>query len=610
MRRAIVQPFSPSFRRSSFLAVVLAGAAGVLALAAGEPPPAGPVVELPKFVVTDTRDLPPPEAWRYGEIPGFEILSNASDKATTRLIDDFSMFKQALGYVWPVPNRASVPTALIVCGRGGKFDAFVPAGKTSAEGVLASIFLKDRDQTAIVIDLEASTLNISGGDTTDDAATGTDSTQIAVDHNKQLYREYVHYLLSKSEPRTPAWFEEGMAQIIMAMKFDSTSIVFGKLEDPNTISAAAGMIQQLNAAATADDPDADLLPGAPVEDRDFNAALQHKALVPLDKFFAVQHDSPEALNPLGNNRWAKQAYAFVHLCLYGEGGRFQKGFAQFLVRSAKEPVTEAMFKECFGMTYKSMLLQLRGYIDVSSYKSIEFSVKKGQKIPQPPGLVLREATPAEVGRIKGGALELAGHKEQAHTELIAPYVRGERDPRLLAALGLDEHAAGHDDRARKFLEAAVAAKVGWPRAYLELARFRYADALAQPAAPDQRFSPAQSDAVVDLLMAARSQPPSLPEVYELIADTWVRSATPPGRDRVGLVVEGARLFPGHLKLVYQAAALCAQAGVVDVAHRLADYGLEVAPDATSKAHFQELKAGLPPLPPSEKSPAGSAAPKS
>ena len=51
---------------------------------------AGPVVELPKFVVTDSRELPPPESWRYATMPGFEILSNASDKATQRLLRDFN----------------------------------------------------------------------------------------------------------------------------------------------------------------------------------------------------------------------------------------------------------------------------------------------------------------------------------------------------------------------------------------------------------------------------------------------------------------------------------------------------------------------------------------
>ena len=556
---------------------------------------ATPVVELPKFVVTDTRELPPPEAWRYAEITGFEILSNASDKATRRLIKDFDQFKEALALVWPIPNRTGVPTSLILCGKGAKFDAFVPAGKSGPDRATASLFLKNREQTAIIIDLQSTTLNILATDTANDAATGTDSSLISVEHDKQLYREYVHFLLSRSEPRLPAWLEEGMAQIIMAMKVDPNHIVFGKLEDPNTVSAQAGAVAAMNALTAADDPDGLQIAGAPAEDRDFNAALQRRALVPFPKFFAVTADSPEAINPLGNNVWAKQSYAFVHMCLYGRGKRYQKAFGTFLMRLGKEPITEELFKECFKMDYKKMLLELRGYIDFTDYQHQEY-VLKGAGLTSGAPLALRDATESEVGRIKGEALALAGHQAKAKAELTAPYIRGEREPKLLAALGLYDRVNGEETRARKFIEAATAAKVVRPRAYLELARFRYADALAKPGAGAQ-FSPEQVAAITGPLLVARLQPPSLPEVYELMTETWVRSATPPKKEDVVYLVEGVRLFPGRLKMLYAAAGLSAQAGMLDVAHAFTDYGIKVALDAKAKGLFEALKATLPPAPP-------------
>lgn len=571
----------------------------------GESTPAAtdPVVELPKMVVTDSRELPPPEAWRYAEIPGFEILSNASDQSTRRLLKDFDLFRQALGLIWPVPNRSSVPMALILCGKGGKFDAFVPDGKSSAERALASLFLKGREQTAIVIDLESTSLAILNPDAAfDTAATGTDSSLVAVDHDKQLYREYVHFLLSKSEPRLPAWFEEGMAQIVMAMKVDKKSIVFGRIESANTVSAEAALVAATNAGAADAESEAPALAGAPAEDRDFNAALLTRSLVPLDAFFAVAHDAPEAINPLGDNVWAKQCYAFVHMCLYGRGKRYQKPFATLLVRASKEPVTEALFKECFGMDYKKMRSELRNYIEFTDYEHQEFVIKGGGLTEAPP-LNLRDATPGEVGRIKGEALALGGHPDRARTELVAPYIRGERDPRLLASLGLFDHTAGDDVRARKFLEAATTAKVARPRAYLELARFRFADATAKPGAGTQ-FSAEQVNGVIAPLLTARLQLPALPEVYELMADAWTSSAVPPRSDDVVLLIEGARLFPGRLKLVYEVAGLSLQAGMLDVAHTMADHGLKFSPDAKSRAMFEKLKASLPPA-----KPATAAAPK-
>lgn len=572
-------------------------------LSAQESPPAGaPVVELPKFVVTDNRELPPPESWRYATIPGFEILSNASDKATQRLLRDFDMFRQALGHVWPIPQQISQPTALILSGRKGKFDGFVPAGKYKPDAGFASLFLKQGNRTAIVVDLQSTTLNVLNVDGADDAATGTNSGLISVEHDKQLYREYIRYLLSRNEPRLPAWLEEGLSQIIIRMKFDARTIEFAKLEDPNTISAEAGMVQQLNALATADDPEAQTLPGAPAEDRDFNAALRRRALVPLAKFFAVTHDSPEAVNVLGNNVWAKQAYAFVHMCLYGERGKFQKPFTQLLTRLGREPMSEELFKSVFKMSYKDMLMQIRGYVEFTVYEAKEFRAKE-DVILAPPPLALREATQSEVGRIKGEAMLLAGHQAAARTELIAPYTRGERDPNLLAALGLFEKQHGEEARARKFLEAAYAAKSLRPDATLELARYRYADAVAAPAGADGRFSPAQVAAVAEPLLRARRQPPHQHALYELLGDTWVRSAAPPKKEDIVPLIEGAQLFPMRLKLIYQAGLFASTVDETQVAHAMADHGIRYAPDPNTKKRFEDLKATLPPAPPPAPAPA-------
>lgn len=559
----------------------------------------GPVVELPKFIVTDDRALPQPEAWRYATMPGFEILTNASDRATQRLLRDFDEFRQALSYVWPVPDRISQTTSLIICGKGSKFDKFVPVGKVVPDAAFASLFLKQGTKTAIVIDLQSTTLNVLNIDGSNDAATGTDSGLISVEHDKQLYREYVRYLLSQSEPRLPAWLEEGLAQIIMRMKFDKRWIEFAKLEDPNTISTQAAMVLEANAALASEDGDANTLAGAPAEDRDFNAALRRRALVPMDKFFAIAHDSPEATNVLGNNRWAKQAYAFVHMCLYGNRGKFQKPFGKFLQRLSREPASEAMFKECFGMSYKDMLMEIRGYCDFTVYEAKEFrSVKGGPDlIVSPAPLDLREATQAEVGRIKGEALVLAGNKAEARAELGAAYTRGERDPNLLAALGIYEKNAGEDVRARKFLEAAYAGKSNRPDACLELARYRYADALANPAVGNEQFSAAQVASVIEPLQLGRRQPPHMYAIYELAGQTLARSAVKPSREDAIVLIDGARLFPTRLKLVYQAAVVAADAGEYHPAHVLADHGIKYAPDAAAKKHFETLKASLPPAPP-------------
>lgn len=583
-------PLSHCARQIFFLGVgVLAGGAFA------QDKSTDPIVELPKVVVTDSRDLPPPERWSYAEIPGFEVLTNASEKNTQRLIRDFQSFCFAIDVVWPGLQKNSQPMALIVCGRGGKFDVFVPGQKNDADSGRASLLFQDREQAAIVLDFEAKTIRLSSVAAAQNAATdlaapvaaedqnladpNANSGEMEIDTYKQLYREYIRYLMSRAQPRFPAWFEEGLAQLFMGMTYDEHTITFAKLEDPNEVSISGAAI-----------------------DHDFNRALEGRALMPLPDLFAVERGSATATNPLGSI-WAKESQAFVHYCLYGEGQRHQKAFITFLLRLQKEPLSEKLFKECFNKSYNSMLTDLRGYQQMAAYKAREWRMPKGQSNPPPPLVPFREATQSEIGRIKGDTLRLAGHPEAAHAALVAPYIRGERDPRLLAALGLEELDAGHQDRAEKFLTAAVAAKAERPRAYLELARFRYQGALGATPASEARLSAAQVEQVVTPLLAARTQKPVLPEIYELMSDTLARSAEVPKREMIAPLFDGVNLFPGRLGLTYQTAVICLRAGEVKGAAALVEQGLRLASNENARARFAALKAELPPAPAAAPAPA-------
>ncbi|MGH7945645.1 MAG: hypothetical protein ACREF9_11625, partial [Opitutaceae bacterium] len=181
-------------------------------------------------------------------------------------------------------------------------------------------------------------------------------------------------------------------------------------------------------------------------------------------------------------------------------------------------------------------------------------------------------------------------------------------PNLLGSLGLYERAHGEEDRARKFLEAAYAAKTTRTDALLELARYRYADAMAKPEAASSRFSGAQVSSVMLPLRMARKQPPPIATVYELAGDTLLRSDVKLGRDDAVIVIEGAQLFPTRLKLVFQAAVMASELGELQSAHALADHGIRYAPDGTAKKRFEDLKASLPPAPPPPPEPAAKSPP--
>lgn len=578
---------------ASRLAVLLSAITGSLCLflSAQETAPGAPI-ELPKYTVTAERELPPPESWHYARIPGFEVLSNASAGKTRDLLNNFQRFANAVDLVWPgmVPRNAA-PAALIICGAGDQFGAFLPEAARRTERATVSITLRTREQAAIVLDQQTKVLNLATVDGIEAAAaaeavdadgitSGTGGNPgFAVDAYQQLYREYLRFLLTNSGTKPPAWFAEGLAQLFMAMQITESSITLGKLEDPNSTTAAAGVGR-----------------AAPVEDRDFNAALAKRALLPWAEVFAVEADSATARNPL-DSTWAKQCYAFVHWGLYGNEGKHQKDFFTFVSRLDRETLSESLFKECFKMDFKEMLQEMRNYIEFTRHKVAGVQAAKGQKIPEPPPVTVREATEAEVGRLKGETLLLAGWRETAHTTLLIPYLRGSRDPALLAALGIAEAGNGDPAKARKLLEAAVAAHVVRPRACVELARLRLSDARAHPEGAAGKHSVKQTAAVLEPLFAAHQQPPALPELYELMAEAWTASEAAPTAAQLAALDEGVRLFPRHTALVYADASLKARSGLIAEAESLIRLGLRVATDADTRAKFEALKARLP-APPS------------
>lgn len=576
----------------------IAIAAATLPLRAQEKTPPEATIELPKYVVTDSAPLPKPEAWFHAELPGFEILSSGSARNTRRILEDFRLFAMALGVVWPELQRQyQAPTTLLLCG-GNRFDSFVPEATKSNDSRhgTASLFLDDASRPAIVVDMGVSVLNLetSGAESQLLAQAGVMTSGIEIDQGEQLKREYIRLLLARLNPRLPAWFEEGLAQLLRGMEITNKWITFAKLEDLNEISISQAMaIEQ--SRFNAEDGFAGMVSAA-AEDGGFQRALARSALMGFPEMFAVKRDSMLARNPVGSS-WAKQCYAFVHMGLYGEGQRYQKGLLQFLTRLQKEPLSEPLFKECFGAGYRSMGASLRGYVTGASYKSMTWKAAKGSKgFADLAPIVLREATQAEVGRIKGEAYLLAGHRGAAQAELFTAYRRGERDPQLLAAIGLFEDAGGDEGAARKFLQAAVDRKTVRGDAYLALARRQYAEALA--AAGDGGIFPRETvDAISSLLRTAAQQPFAAPAVFDLLADTWEHSSEKIPRTDAGFLIRGCQANPTRFRLIYRTARFCADAGLIREARALADHGVLHAPNETARTSFSKLKSTLPPAGP-------------
>lgn len=538
-----IRAFPASF--VSFLWIALCGAAAPAVQVALDAP-----IELPKYEVSETRIPPPPESWRYAAIPGFEILSNASRRNTDVFVQDFQLLQQVIAVIWPTAQRLGPggPVLLVLCGRGNSFESFLGRAVKQEAGWRNSAFYEDSELSAIVVDFAATELL-------------TDQGREEADPFRSFRLEYFRYLIRRSVRNPPAWFEEGMVQMAAAVDYTREWIEFGKVGD------GFGNLDPLG----------------------FNAILARRAILPMQRLF----DGTGA----GQERrvWQAQCYAFVHRCLYGMNGDLQKQFIKFLDRSQREPVTESLFKQCFGRGYEDFAIELRGYVEFTVYKYSQYSAKKGQAFAKPEAVRQRDATDAEVGRIKGEVMRLAGQREEAKLALIAPYLRGEREPQLLAALGLYELEVGQQVRARKFLEAAFKAGSVRASANLALARLRWDEIRAVEG--DFRPAAAQVESVLAPLQRMATQRHRLPEIYDLAAEVVLASGAEPSPVQLGFVLEGASRNGNRPRLLHLVAQLCLRAKRHHDARMLVEHALRLVKDPPSREAFLELQKALPEEPP-------------
>ncbi|HLP25610.1 MAG TPA: hypothetical protein VK477_08030, partial [Acidobacteriota bacterium] len=406
----------------------------------------GKTVELPEFTVTDSRVLPEAKPWLHGRVGNFEVLSSAGESRTRKLLADFQRFRQALTLLWPAPPKPLANSTLVLCARAGEFASFLPDAPSATDPV-PSLLLRDRESLAIAVNLAAERVLLNDANTV--ALTGASSVEFDVDHAQLLYREYIFSLLNQAEARPPVWMAEGLAQIVMDAEVTDRWLIYGKIDTLKGSAVGGG-------DASAEETDASANSTAIVGEQPFNVVLNHRKLMPLAQFFAVSADSPEARTPLGNNLWAKQAYLFVHFCLFGENLRHRDAIVQFVGRLTREPLSEQMFRDCFKVTYAQMESELRAYLRHVKHKYQTYEIKPTDRF-DPRTIEIAAANPTQIGVLLGDAQRLAGRAEQAALTYREAYLRGSRDPVLLAGLAATEAAAGHADRAAKFLDAACAA---------------------------------------------------------------------------------------------------------------------------------------------------------
>ncbi|MEO7411920.1 MAG: hypothetical protein ABIZ81_01065 [Opitutaceae bacterium] len=287
----------------------------------------------------------------------------------------------------------------------------------------------------------------------------------------------------------------------------------------------------------------------------------------------------------------EQARLFFVWGLFDDQGAHRAAFMKFVKRSTGEPITEKLFQECFGITFEEMRGQLTTQLNTAQRKRLHL---QADGVPDPAPISFRDATVQEFARISGEATRLyakhpmrpapAGEAPdyyiaQARETLMRGYESGDRDPRLLASLGLCEYDAGQPEKGR-------------PRVYLELARLRQGEALADPKGAEGKLASSQVSFVLEPLAIGRRQTPRFPHAYQIIADTWLAGAVPPTKAELAALEEGMSLYPRDSDLGFKTAQLYLRSGLTAEARHTTERCLSLGPRAEIAAQLEKLKADL------------------
>ena len=538
-----------------------------LTVRAADPPAAAtqPVLLPPMLVEESTTSVP----WLYVNAGGTEFLSRCSESATTQFVEAFLTQMQLMRVLVPEEFRIRTDVPAVCVLYAQDLDQTLSAEiqhelqaaaarkgdapDTRRVNQAPNMRLADRDMHATIVYVDEATF---------------DGLQLTITSN------HVRYLLQGRVPELPAWLVDGIERVWRRADFTVAPITLGPLVWHN----------QGESDALASDP------------------TRPRALLPANELFAADPSRlRENQNPRHVQTRAAQQELFVRWAI-ASGSATREALWKFAARATEGPVSEETFEACFGFDFSELRDRLSDYLPtaVAETKWIDPGTR-----PPLPRFEVDRATPDQVARIRGEWERLAiwhvqrrlpqarePYIAQARRTLHRTYDAGDRDPRLLATMGLCEIEAGNPAGARKFLEPATDGGVVRPGAYYELARLRFAD-LRRGVPETKPFSQTELAPIIRPLQRALTQAPLLPEVFVLLAEAWARCEVSPSAAEFAELEMGARSFTHRPTVAYPIAQALARHGKQAEAVAVLDACAGYAMDEKTQAGITRLRAELP-----------------
>jgi hypothetical protein len=508
--------------------------------------------------------------WLHVSAGGSEFLSRCSASTTRAFVEGWLTKLQLVRVVVPDDflARMDVPSVFVLYAQDLKQTVSAeiqrelkasedrarpgdPAGE-SRVNIAPNMRLSDRDMQASIVYIDEALFEAAG---------------------MSVAPAHVRFLLRGRVPELPAWLVEGIERAWRGADF---------VMDPITLRPLV-WTNEGESDALADD------------------ATRPRALLPASELFVTEVErAAENRHPRRGEIRASEQELFFRWAIVS-GGRTREALWKFAARAAEGPVTEGIFEASFGFGFSELRDRLSDYLP----KAVEETawIEPG-RLPPLPRIEVERATPNEIARLRGEWERLAiGHVQRRLPRVIEPYIAqarrtlrrafdaGDRDPRLLATMGLCEIDAGNEAGARQFLEPAITAGVVRPRAYHELARLRFAE-LRRDVPETKSFSFTELAPIIGPLRQAVTQAPPLPEIFALLAEAWSRSDVSPNTAEFAELETGARLFMQRPTVTFPIALALARHGRKVEAAAVLDASFRYVVDEKTRAAITRTRAEL------------------
>ncbi|MBI5767239.1 MAG: hypothetical protein HZA93_05540 [Verrucomicrobia bacterium] len=470
----------------------------------------------------------------------YRLVSDAGAPELRKVAMDMERFYAGFEAFWAKAPGKLLPCTIIVFAREADFDAAKPTfrERTSHHG---AVFVSGMDAAFIAFPLAAFDSSIPAGR----AFFGV------TDSRRTEFHESVHYLLSGLARRPPAWFNEGIAELLSTAELHDKGMTVGRVIGPYTVW------------------------------------LSRNGARPIAEIFPVTHDSPEYNDPAKAGSFYGHAWAFLHFLLCGKNPDGPAMLVKFLQLTRDGAHSSEKFRQAFGRDERAFDKQLRDYLDSGRYSTRTVPVFHSAS---PDALKPAPMSATEVDLCLGQFL--------LHTKRL-PEGRA-RISRALAALPLDQRArdaAGllallEDDAQAAADHFREAIKLGsrQPTALTVTFSARL-DSAIQGLAADATLPAAIFDEVANGLKAAINANPIFAEPYRQLAVAFALAPRAEADDAAWLK-QGLAIDPDSKAIRASLAMTLARAGHAAEARTLAE---AVAPDdlpGALRARFERFKHGL------------------